>query len=75
MEKLIIVKKYDEFLDTYEYSISYCRKYIVPLEMYYEGVEKYVTSSLVQLALQDFENLDLDKDVAIVDFTKENNNV
>lgn len=75
MEKLIIEKKYNEFLDAYEYSISYRRKYIVPLKMYYEDVEKYVSSSLIQLILQDFENLDLVNDIVIVDFTKENNNV
>ena len=71
MEKLIIVKKYDEFLDAYVYSINYGRKYIVPLGMDYEGVEKYVANTLIVLTLQDFESLDLDKDISIVDFDKE----
>lgn len=75
MEKLIIVKKYNESLKAYEYSINYGSKYIVPVDMDYEGVEKFAANTLIQLALQDFENLDLNKDVVIVDFTKENNNV
>ena len=74
MEKLIIVKKYDEFLKAYEYSINYGSKYIVPLGMDYEGVEKIAANTLIQLALQDFENLDLNKDVVIVNFDKEFNN-
>ena len=75
MEKLIIVKRFDEDLNAYVYSIDYGRKYFVPLKMDYEGVEKYVANSLIVLTLQDFENLDLDKDVVIVDLCKENNNV
>ena len=75
MEKLIIIKRFDEDLNNYVYSINYCRKYFVPLNMDYEGVEKYVANSLILLTLQDFENLDLDKNVVIVDMCKENNNV
>lgn len=67
MEKLIIVKRFDEDFKTYVYSINYSRKYFVPLDMDYEGVDKYVANSLIVLTLQDFENLDLDKDIAIVD--------
>lgn len=69
MEKLIIVKRYDEDSNTYVYSINYSREYFVPSGAEYEGIEKYIANSLVLLTLQDFESLDLDNDIEIVDFT------
>lgn len=33
-----------------------------------EGVEEYVANSLVALTLQDFESLDLDNDIEIIDY-------
>lgn len=72
MEKLIIVKRYNECLETYEYSINYSRQYRVASNVCgMKDIERYVASSLIKLVLQEFKNLDLDKDVAIVDFTKE----
>lgn len=69
MEKLLVLKRYDELLDLYTYEIKYSKIYRLPKELVDENMETFVKNKLVDLAILDFSSLE-ECDIDIIDFTR-----